>query len=888
LGQYAVVPKSWRFSTRILLGFVALAIGPALCLAGIAYYRLRAVDEALALRTLRAEAQSRAAGIKMHLDSYREYARLLARHDPDLVVQGLARMQEGDSSAPLYGIATPQGVIQAPGETRTLDRTQLEEVREGGAVLIPPHVYVGAPLRDGGAVVVRIVVGEVLGLLRQLGHPGTGGEIHLVDRAGRLIGGGRTELRSDRESPLAIGMKALVRERGGIYVDNRGEERLATSARVGPWHVVAEMIRSKATGPLQDLALRLTALGAFFFVVVMLLLFWLARRTELSLVSMVASLERAARGEFGGELEDRAFAEIDQVKRAINAMHKSLAERDAEIMRQRHELFCQRCELERLNTEIVAADRMKSEFVANMSHEVRTPLHSILTLSSLLLQQASGPLTEEQRKQVGIIERNGGALFAMLGDILDFSKIEAGRVTVVPVKVSPGAVLAGVREAVAQQARAKGLDLAMEVAEDLASIRTDPEKLHRILLNLAQNAIKFTERGRVVLRCEPWEEGVAFEVADTGPGIADEDREKIFLPFRQADGSRRRALGGTGLGLAIVRNLTELMGGRIAVRSEVGRGTTFTVVLPLSIPATGAGGPRPVPGQGNVLIVAADASSGEAVRAALRAAGFEAGRAVCGRDVHAALDGGRIRTILVDARVFSAEGVDVFRSVAPQLAGSRVQVLGYWVHPREHQGGFLGELEVRPAGDGEEGNYRMECEVGPSLALPARVTEEVRTAGVRWAERIVRQDPRPFREVMERLVRRLDAALVEPSDVAAAGSGGRILILDPDGDSRYSTRLQLEGLGYEVVAAASLDSIAGDLAFGLVLMEASLPGVRNAVGAVRARIQAPILVVTADARTRTRADVRRAGASAVLVKPVPFTRLRQVLARFRPGREVST
>ena len=540
-------------TARLLAGFLLLAVAPAAILAGVAYRRLVEEDQRYVLQHLTTAARSRASAIAGCVDEFRQHAALLALHDRTRVGARLGAFLEESGAGAGYGFVSGDGTPDDPA-VAALTPAQVEAVRDGRAVLAGERVVVGVPLRDGGAALAWLPAQRIFAFLQDVEGLRSSGETYLLDAEGRLIGGNRAERSAEAAVAASRGWAADLPDAPGAYRDYAGREVLGAWAPAGDWTVVAEMNLAEAVGPLRTLAAQVLALGGLFFLLVALALFWLGRRMGRSMQGMVASLERASRGEFGGAVETPAFAEMAHVQSAIDEMHRRLAERDAEIMRQRQELFCQRCELERLNQEIVVADRMKSEFVANMSHEVRTPLHSILTLSSVLMGETSGTLNEEQRRQVGIIERNGNALLAMVGDILDFSKIEAGRITVTPTDAVPGAVLAGVREAVAPMARDKGLELVLRAPSGLPPLRTDPEKLHRVLLNLAHNAVKFTPKGSVTLEVGPGPRGGAvFTVRDTGPGIPEDQRERIFEPFRQADGSTTRVAGGTGLGLSIAR-----------------------------------------------------------------------------------------------------------------------------------------------------------------------------------------------------------------------------------------------------------------------------------------------------------------------------------------------
>lgn len=232
--------------------------------------------------------------------------------------------------------------------------------------------------------------------------------------------------------------------------------------------------------------------------------------------------------------------------------------------------------------ELEATNRYKSEFLANVSHELRTPLNSILLLSKLLAGKQDA-LCAESRQQADVIHKAGCDLKALIDNILDLSRIEAGRLDLVVEQVALDELLDDLRLLLEPQFEAKGLPLQLEFDTSTpANIETDPDKVRQVLKNFLANAVKFTDRGRVVLRAEaaPEPYAVRLIVRDSGIGIPPAKQAAIFEAFQQADGSTSRRYGGTGLGLTISRQLADLLGGEIRLSSEVGKGSEFALLLP--------------------------------------------------------------------------------------------------------------------------------------------------------------------------------------------------------------------------------------------------------------------------------------------------------------------
>jgi len=328
------------------------------------------------------------------------------------------------------------------------------------------------------------------------------------------------------------------------------------------------------------------------------------RATNEELESQTEALQ-ASRGQLQSQQEELRATneELETQAQALEAERNQLEARNEEVVEARRQLEAKARALEETNA-------YKSQFLANMSHELRTPLNSILILSRLLGDNASGNLDDRQVEFAHTIKRSGDDLLSLIDEVLDLAKVEAGRMELVLEDIEVHRLVGDLKDRLEPVARDKGLELRLDRAASAPSrIRTDGQRLGQILRNLLANALKFTEAGHValdVVRPDGPVEGpagilapattVAFCVSDTGIGIPADRVESVFEAFEQADGTTRRKYGGTGLGLSISRDLARLLGGEIAVDSEVGRGTRFTVYLPEAGPApTDADRARPAP-----------------------------------------------------------------------------------------------------------------------------------------------------------------------------------------------------------------------------------------------------------------------------------------------------
>ena len=228
-----------------------------------------------------------------------------------------------------------------------------------------------------------------------------------------------------------------------------------------------------------------------------------------------------------------------------------------------------------------SADRLKSAFLASMSHELRTPLNSIIGFTGIVLQELAGPLNNEQTKQLTMVQNSSRHLLALINDVLDISKIEAGQLDI---HCASFALLAAIEKTVSTilpLADKKGIIIRTELSPDVGEIYSDQRRTEQILINLLGNAVKFTDRGEVVLRCFLDQKWIVIAVQDTGIGIDPVYHQSIFEPFRQVDTGLARKREGTGLGLSICKRLVDLLGGSISMESVPDVGSTFTVRLPV-------------------------------------------------------------------------------------------------------------------------------------------------------------------------------------------------------------------------------------------------------------------------------------------------------------------
>jgi signal transduction histidine kinase/DNA-binding response OmpR family regulator len=378
----------------------------------------------------------------------------------------------------------------------------------------------------------------------------------------------------------------------------------------------------------------------------------------------------------------RGVAQLQEKRALILGMRDESRRKIDELTRLTTVLEERTGELAEANLRLREADRLKSEFLANVSHELRTPLNSIIGFSEILQTRLQPQLDERQSRFLGYVHAAGEQLLGIINDILDLSKIEAGQAELALERLPLRAAVDGVCTVLRSTAEKKGVRVRVDAAADVSLVEADPSRLKQVLYHLLANAIKFSypdSEVSVRLRRESAGESplrrpsVAVAVADQGIGIDPRDRELIFEAFRQADGSASREFQGAGLGLALVKRSVELHGGLVTVESALGRGSTFTVHLPLQPRVGAAEGmaapplddevPIPGPGEDRVLVVEDDPTVYEVIARHLAQGGWVPVRARTGDDALKLARGVRPVAVTLDLVLPGIDGLAVLRQL---------------------------------------------------------------------------------------------------------------------------------------------------------------------------------------------------------------------------------